>query len=74
MQEEPREPSYQEQVKNHQYHDALMMLHEFGFTDFIVNEHLLNRHRNADVVANLMMNGQVTEEEIRAIYENAKLR
>ena len=51
-----------------------MMLHEFGFTDFVVNEHLLKRHRNADAVANLMMNGQVTEEEIRDIYENAKQR
>ena len=50
------------------------MLHEFGFTDFIVNEHLLRRYKNADVVADLMMNGQVTEESIQAIYQAARNR
>lgn len=46
----------------------MMMLHEFGFTDFVVNEHLLEKYKDVNAVADLLMNGQVSDESIRAIY------
>jgi len=49
-----------------------MMLHEFGFKDFIVNEHLLEKYKDVNVVADLLMNGQITNESIQAIYAASK--
>ena len=41
-----------------------LSLYEFGFTDFLVNQHLLKKYNNIDVVANMLMSGQVSQEEI----------
>ena len=49
-----------------------MMLLEFGFTDFTVNEHLIKKFDNVDVVADMLMNGQVSHETIQEIYANKK--
>ena len=49
----------------------LIMLYEFGFTDYLVNLYLLTKHGDVNAVADLLMNGQVSEESIKAIYEAA---
>ena len=48
-----------------------MRLFEFGFTDFVVNEYLLEKHQNIDLVAEMLMSGQVSLETINEIYANA---
>ena len=50
----------------------LMLLYEFGFNDFLVNEHLLNQYKSTDLVANMLMNGQVDQAAIDAIYQKAR--
>lgn len=49
-----------------------MLLYEFGFNDFLVNEHLLNQYKSTDLVANMLMNGQVDQAAIDAIYQKAR--
>ena len=56
-----------EAVKNERSED-LMRLFEFGFTDFTVNEYLLDKHQNTDYVAEMLMTGQVSLEKINEIY------
>lgn len=43
------------------------MLFEFGFTDFVVNEYLLEKYNSVDGVADMLMNGQVSDECIKEI-------
>lgn len=43
------------------------MLFEFGFTDFVVNEYLLEKYNSVDGVADMLMNGQVSDECLKAI-------
>jgi len=62
---EAEEMSYQRAAMVHPLSQHLMMLYEFGFTDFVVNEHLLKAYKDANVVADMLMNGQVTDESIR---------
>jgi len=50
---------------------AFMMLYEFGFTDFLVNDYLLTKHNDANLVAEMLMTGQVDDEAIKTIYEAA---
>ena len=45
-----------------------MMLFQFGFTDYIVNKYLLTTYKDANIVADMLLNGQVTEQEIKKIY------
>ena len=49
-----------------------MRLFEFGFTDFVVNEYLLEKYDNIDTVAEMLMNGQVSIETINSIYAASK--
>uniref|UniRef100_A0A7S3MMK7 Uncharacterized protein n=1 Tax=Favella ehrenbergii TaxID=182087 RepID=A0A7S3MMK7_9SPIT len=70
--EQPKEPTYMELAAGHTLGAELIMLYEFGFKDFVVNEHLLTKYKDANVVAELMMSGQVAEESIQAIYRTAK--
>ena len=65
---------YESQAVLKERKDDLMMLYEFGFTDFVVNEYLLQKHGNANIVAGVLMSGQVSEDEIRQIYEKAAQR
>jgi len=51
-----------------------MLLYEFGFTDFRVNEHLLVKINDVNTVAELLMNGQVSEKMIESIYAAAGQR
>ena len=60
-------------TERHKYKPELVMLHEFGFTDFIVNEHLIEKYKDVNQVADLLMNGQVSDESIRAIYRHANV-
>ena len=48
-----------------------MMLYEFGFTDFLVNDYLLTKHNDANLVAEMLMTGQVDDDAIKTIYEAA---
>ena len=48
-----------------------MRLFEFGFTDFIVNDYLLQKHGNTDTVAEMLLTGQVSHETINEIYATA---
>ena len=48
-----------------------MRLFEFGFTDFIVNDYLLQKYGNTDTVAEMLITGQVTHETINEIYASA---
>ena len=45
-----------------------MTLFEFGFTDFVVNEYLLEKYDNMDTVASMLMSGQVSVDTINEIY------
>ena len=47
-----------------------MRLFEFGFTDFVVNEYLLEKYENIDTVAEMLMSGQVSLSTINEIYSN----
>ena len=48
-----------------------MRLFEFGFTDFIVNDYLLQKYNNTDTVAEMLITGQVTRETVNQIYATA---
>lgn len=48
-----------------------MRLFEFGFTDFVVNEYLLEKYDNIDTVAEMLMSGQVSIDTINSIYASA---
>lgn len=45
-----------------------MTLFEFGFTDFVVNEYLLEKYDNMDIVAEMLMSGQVDLKTINQIH------
>lgn len=45
-----------------------MSLYEFGFKDFLVNEYLLEKHEDIEMVANMLISGQVTTEQINEIH------
>lgn len=63
----------QETSKTDRVQDYLS-LYEFGFTDFLVNQHLLEKYNELNTVANLLMNGQVSDEEVHQIYQMAQAR
>ena len=48
-----------------------MRLFEFGLTDFVVNEYLLQKYENTDTVGELLITGQVTRETVNEIYATA---
>ena len=51
-----------------------MSLFEFRFTDFLVNEHLLEKHNDLNTVADMLMSGQVSLETITEIHAKAAAR
>ena len=67
--DEKEEYSYRAEMSSHP--QELMMLYEFGFTDYLVNLYLLTKHGDVNAVADLLMNGQVSQDSIKAIYEAA---
>lgn len=62
--EEIAKNNYMSSAANTERVQDYLSLYEFGFTDFLVNQHLLKKYNNIDVVANMLMSGQVSQEEI----------
>lgn len=62
---------YEKYAQKKDRREDYMRLYEFGFTDFIVNEYLLEKYNNLDQVAEMLMSGQVSVETINDIYQKA---
>ena len=58
---------YIEMAQHHERKEDLMRLWEAGFTYFEVNEGLLRKHTDVDTVAVMLMNGQVSTEEMQQL-------
>lgn len=52
---------------------ALKNLYEFGFTNFVLNKVLMEKHRNVNTVAEQLMTGALSESQFAAIEDDADL-
>ena len=64
---------YIEMARHHEHEEDLMRLLEAGFIYFEVNEGLLRKHNDVDTVAVMLMNGQVSTEEMQQLLGAANV-
>ena len=65
--------NYEQRAQNEPRKNDLLSLLEFGFTDFVVNKYLLEKHNDCNRVAEMLMTGQVSENEIAEINAAAAM-
>ena len=58
---------YIEMAQHHEREEDLMRLLEAGFTYFEVNEGLLRKYIDVNIVADMLMHGQVSTEEMQQL-------